>query len=123
MWNSYISRDIITTIKSTYNNNNDWFYIRKNNSRMENESIYTALAYFQFRWIQANKPINFFPKDVDIYKTVNKINFRIKSKNEITKILEDSSQAVSFINSANDFGIWFYKKIKNISIKFRDNSL
>jgi hypothetical protein len=112
MWNSYVSRDVITTIKSIYNNNSEWFYIRKNNSRMENENIYTALAYLQYTWIRANKQDNFSPKDVDIYKVVNKINFRIKSKNEITKVLEDGSLSDIFITSANDFEFNFIKKLR-----------
>jgi len=122
MWNSYASRDIITTIKSIYNNNSEWFYIRKNNSRMENENIYTALAYFQYTWIRANKPANFVPKDVDIYKVVNKINFRVKSKNEITKVLEDSTQSDSFIKSANDFEFDFIRKLRMLLSDSRDTS-
>lgn len=114
MWNSYVARDLITTIKGIYNNNKDWFYIRKNNSRMENENIYTALAYFQFTWIRAEKPADFSPKDVDIYKVVNKINFRVKSKNEITKVLEDTALTNDFINSANDFEFNFIRKLKNL---------
>ncbi|MDR6301577.1 DUF262 domain-containing protein [Mesonia maritima] len=119
MWNSYVSRDIILTIQAIYKNNNDWFYIRKNNSRMENENIYTALAYFQYTWIISGKPINFKPKDVDIYKVVDKINFRIKSKNEITKVLEDISKTERFINSANNFEFNFIKKLR---ILFSDNN-
>lgn len=122
MWNSYASRDIITTIKSIYNNNSEWFYIRKNNSRMENENIYTALAYFQYTWIQANKPHKFNPKGVDIYKVVNKINFRVKSKNEITKVLEDGAQSHAFITSANDFEFDFIKKLRILLSDARDSS-
>lgn len=114
MWNSYIPRNLITTIKGIYNNNKDWFYIRKNNSRMENENIYTALAYFQFSWIRAEKPVNFSPKDVDIYKVKNKINFRVKSKNEITKAIENSTLTDLFINSANDFEFSFIRKLKKL---------
>lgn len=122
MWNSYVPRDVITTIKSIYNNNSEWFYIRKNNSRMENENIYTALAYLQYTWIKANEPDNFSPKDVDIYKVVNKINFRIKSKNEITKVLEDSSLSDIFITSANNFEFNFIKKLRILLSDSKDSS-
>ncbi|PUU68222.1 DUF262 domain-containing protein, partial [Flavobacterium sp. WLB] len=102
MWNSYVSRDVISTIKSIHNNHNGWFYLRKNNSRMENENIYTALAYFQFTWNRSEKSNHFIPTDVDVYKVVNKINFRVKSKNEITKTLEDNLLKNDFIVAAND---------------------
>lgn len=122
MWNSYVSRDIILTIQSIYKNNNDWFYIRKNNSRMENENIYTALVYFQYTWIIEGKPTNFTPKDVDIYKVVDKINFRVKSKNEITKVLEDISKTEKFINAANDFEFNFIKKLRILVSDSSDSS-
>ena len=48
MWNSFVSRNIIETIKLIYNKNSKWFYIRKNNSRMENENLVTTLAYFNY---------------------------------------------------------------------------
>ena len=123
MWNSYVARNLITTIKGIYNNNKEWFYIRKNNSRMENENIYTALVYFQFTWIRAKKPADFFPKDVDIYKVINKIYFRVKSKNEITKVLEDASLTNDFIESANDFEFSFIRKLKNLLSDSADTSI
>jgi len=114
MWNSYISRDLIETIKSIHRNHKDWFYIRKNNSRMEDENIYTTLSYFQFSWNQKNKPKVYAPKDLDIYKVVNKVNFRVKSKNEITKVLESAECKEAFIQGANEFEFNFIRKIKSL---------
>lgn len=122
MWNSYISRDIILTIQSIYKNNDDWFYIRKNNSRMENENIYTALIYFQYTWILAGKPSSFIPNNLDIYKIVEKINFRVKSKNEITKTLEDISKKDDIIMSANEFEFDFLRKL-SILVSNPENDL
>ncbi len=112
MWNSYISRDIIETIKSIHKNHSDWFYIRKNNSRMEDENIYTTLSYFQSSWNRANKPTNYFPKELDMYKVLNKINFRVKSKNEVSKLLEDTETKQGFIKAANDLEFNFITKLK-----------
>ncbi|WP_284653501.1 GmrSD restriction endonuclease domain-containing protein [Flavobacterium terrisoli] len=123
MWNSYVSRDIISTIKSIYTNHSGWFYIRKNNSRMENENIYTALAYFQYTWNLSEKSNSFTPKDVDIYKVLNKINLRVKSKNEITKVLEDSSLKLKFIDAANDLEFNFIRKLKLLLSDTNDYSL
>jgi hypothetical protein len=114
MWNSYVSRNIVDTIKSIHKNHNDWFYIRKNNSRMEDENIYTALAYFQFNWNQKNRPDNYFPKGLDIYKVLNKIVLRVVSKNEITKVLESAELKDAFIESANDFEFNFVRKLKSL---------
>ncbi len=123
MWNSYVSRDIITSLKSIYTNHSGWFYIRKNNSRMENENIYTALAYFHYTWNRSEKSSEFVPKDVDIYKILNKINLRVKSKNEITKVLEDSSLKNEFISAANDLEFNFIRKLKLLLSNNDDNTL
>lgn len=122
MWNSYISRDTILTIQSIYKNNDDWFYFRKNNSRMENENIYTSLIYLQYTWIVAGKPTNFIPNDIDIYQVVDRVMFRLKSKIEITKVLEDTSKTDIFIGSANDFEFNFIKKLRVLVSDSRDSS-
>lgn len=113
LWNSYISRDIITTIKGIYQNNKDWFYIRKSNTRMENENIYTALAYFQYNYIYKNSEAN-KSKYLDFYKVTNRINFRVTSKNEITKVLENPKLTESFLYSANHLEFDFIRKIKKL---------
>ena len=43
MWNSYLDRDLINTIKSSYRNNASWFFMRKTSTRMENENNYSVL--------------------------------------------------------------------------------
>ncbi|EOR93874.1 hypothetical protein ADIARSV_3011 [Arcticibacter svalbardensis MN12-7] len=112
MWNSYISRDIVQTIKTIYRNNKDWFYFRKNNSRMENENIYTALAFLQFRSNSTDD--GNVTKDLDIYRIVDKINLRLKSKNEITKVLEDSEFKDEFITASDDLEFNFLKTLKEL---------
>jgi hypothetical protein len=114
MWNSYISRDIIQTIRSIHKNNSDWFYLRKNNSRMEDENIYTTLAYFLYKWNLHNNPRGYSPIELDIYKVVNKINFRVKAKNDISKILENNELEYSVITAANDLEFNFIAKLKTL---------
>lgn len=124
MWNSYISRDIIDTIKSIHKNHSEWFYFRKNNSRMEDENIYTTLIYFQYAWNKIGKPDNFTPKELDIYKIVKRINFRVQSKNEITKVLENPDYKNSFIQAANEVEFNFIRKLKYLlsdSIEISNN--
>ncbi len=108
MWNSYIDKEIISAVKNILKINNDWFYFRKNNSRMENENIYTALIYLQY---ESNKN-NLEP--LEYYKIGDKINFRIKSKTEITKILESALNKDLIISACNDFDVSFITKIKKI---------
>lgn len=115
MWNSYISRDIIATIKSLHNNHSSWFYFRKNNSRMEDENIFTSLAYFQFCWNRHKTSLVnniYYPEEIDIYKVGNKINFRVKSKIEITRVLENANDKEDFIKAINYLEFDFIKKLK-----------
>lgn len=117
MWNSYISRDIIDTIKSVHSNHFNWFYFRKNNSRMEDENIYTALAYFQFccsREKNEDRQNSYYPEEIDIYKVGSKINFRVKSKVEITRVLENPETKDDFIKAVNHLEFDFIRKLKNL---------
>lgn len=111
MWNSYISRDIIETIKSVYGNYKDWFYIRKNNARMENENLYTSLAYFQYLWNNPSGDRQYEYDGIDIYKVGDRINFRVRSKNEISRILQDSTCKDDFLNAINDLEARFIRKL------------
>lgn len=116
MWNSYIDKDIIARIKGILGDNIEWFYFRKNNSRMENENIYTALIYLQY---ESNKN-NLEP--LEYYKVGDKVNFRIKSKTEITKILEAADNKDLLMAACQDFSTDFLNKIKNI-VENSDNTL
>ena len=112
MWNSYINKDVIDSIKQILKEHKDWFYFRKNNSRMENENIYTALAYLQFEYSNSKNSIESEP--LEYYKIGSKINFRIKSKNEITKILESSDKKDKVLLACNNLNLDFIIKVKNI---------
>lgn len=122
MWNSYISRGIIDTIKSIHKNNKDWFYFRKNNSRMEDENIYTALTYLQFSVSKKGLEKTYISPDLDVYKVVDKVNFRLKSKNEITKTLEDDTLKEDFLIACNDFEFIFLRKLKELLTENNDES-
>lgn len=114
MWNSYISRDIIDEIKSVHKNHSGWFYFRKNNSRMEDENIYTALAYFQFCLINRKNQNSYYPEEIDFYKVGNKINFRVKSKVEITRVLESPDLKDDFIAAINHLEFDFIRKLNSL---------
>ena len=76
MWNSYIDKDIIETIKSIYIKYNTWLYLRKDssNTRMENEDLITSLVYLEFKSQNININFKNTLEFLDIYKTTDKIN-------------------------------------------------
>lgn len=112
MWNSYINKDIINRIKSIHNTDKDWFYFRKNNKRMENENIYTALVYFQY--FDRHEEYRNSTLPFEYYKTGDKINFRIRLKTDITKILENPQCKENFLAACNEFESAFISKVKSI---------
>ncbi|WP_338814132.1 DUF262 domain-containing protein [Bernardetia sp. Wsw4-3y2] len=111
MWNSYINRNIIDKIKDIFKSNKDWFYVRKNDSRMTNENIYTALSYLEYE-SSNNKSIS---QPLEYYKVGNKINFRIRSKTEITKLLENPSLSEDFLIACDKLETIFIEKVKFIT--------
>src|SRR5690606_4891388 len=98
-------------------------YFRKNNSRMEDENIYTALSFLQFsrNKNETNQSSN-GKSEIDIYKIGTKINFRLKSKNEITKTLESFEDKSDFINAINHFEFEFIRKLKELLIESKDST-
>jgi hypothetical protein len=123
MWNSYISRDIIEAIQNIQKKNKEWLYFRKNNTRMEDENIYTSLVYLHFSVNTKGVSKNEISNDLDVYKVVDKINFRLKSKNEITKVLEDGDSKEEFLQACNDFENIFVKKLKELLEDENDKSI
>lgn len=111
MWNSYINKSIIEKVKLVLKENEEWFYFRKNNSRMENENIYTALIYLQF---EQNNTIKLASPPLEYYKSVDKINFRIRSKTEITKTLELANNKDQILKACDDLITIFIPKVRSL---------
>ena len=107
MWNSWVDRELISAIRDNVHKHKSWFYIKaeKNadGSRMENEELYTSLAYLEYQSLQKKD----IWKYLGVYKQRDEINVRIRRKQEITKTLELSSQ------NEEDKSI-FEKGIKNV---------
>lgn len=111
MWNSYIDKNLINNIKDIYNNHKDWLYLRKSSPRMENENILTALIYLYYEY-NINKDNENRYKALDYYKIGNKINFRLRSKNDLTKKLETFPSDMLFYS--NKFEIDFIYKLQRL---------
>ena len=120
MWNSYIDRELINTIKCSYENNEDWFYMRRTGNRMENENNYTVLSYFNYLYLNPSEGSEKGP--LDIYRLFGRISFRLRSKREISKILEDASKKEAFVEALNDFEFSFIRNLRELLSDEKDNN-
>ncbi|MGB3403342.1 MAG: DUF262 domain-containing protein [Microcoleaceae cyanobacterium] len=93
MWNSWVARELIETIKNNFNKYREWFYIKriktsKSRDRMENEELYTSLAYLEYQRIKSKED----DKHLYIYNVNNGISVRISSSLVLTKLLQTASE-------------------------------
>ena len=88
MWNSFVDRKTVQKIKATTGKYSEWFYLRVDNKRMYNEDLFTTLAYLEYQY----QSISSIEDVLDFYARGRKIYARIKSKTNITKLLESVSQ-------------------------------
>lgn len=120
MWNSYIDRGLIDTIKTSYQNSSSWFFMRKKGNRMENENNYTVLSYFNYLDLKPEPFGNKLP--FDIYKIGSRINFRLRSKGDISKVLEDADKKEEFLYAINHFELSFISNLKVLLTDDGDDS-
>lgn len=111
MWNSYIDRDIIETIKFVREKNQNWFYLRKKSTRMENDNLITVLSFFEYQNMMHFHDKDYTPNAIDIYKT-SKINFRLRSKVIISQVLEDITQKEKFLRAVDAFQYGYLYKLR-----------
>ena len=120
MWNSYLDRRLINTIKASYKNNASWFFMRKASTRMENENNYTVLSYFNY--LEQNKQDATEKGPLDIYKIGGRIAIRLRSKGEISKILEDAEKKDTFAGAVNHFEFTFISNLRFLLTDDKDDS-
>ena len=118
MWNSYIEKDVISKIKENTKKHSPWFYLKisKNNSRMDNEELYTSLVYLDYNMQQMDAEDLTDAKFLTIYQRENNINVRIKEKPDITRTLNlittnDEKSRQAFIKSIGNTES-FIRKVK-----------
>ena len=120
MWNSYLDRGLIDTIKSSYHNCSGWFFMRKKSNRMENENNYTVLSYFTY--LEQNQQDATDKGPLDIYKIGSRIAFRLRSKGEISNILENAEKKNAFVDAVNSLEFSFISKLKDLLTDDDDDS-
>ena len=112
MWNSYVDREIINTIKRIYNDYKKWFFVRRDNRRMDNEGLLTYLAFLEYSTKEKNGRRE-IPEIFYIYNT-NKINIRLKARSEITQVLDNPEERNNFLKSCFNLENSFIKKVKTL---------
>lgn len=87
MWNSFVERDIVQLLKDKTAKYEKWFYLRRDNRRMDNETLFTTLAYFEYseKAKGIDNALGFYPQGGTILS-------RVTSKVNITRVLECASQ-------------------------------
>jgi hypothetical protein len=93
MWNSWVEREIITAIRQNVEKRKGWFYSklikgRNDRDRMENEELYTSLAYLEFHCMKMKN----YDKYLYIYNRNDVISIRMASSHDITKLLQNVSE-------------------------------
>lgn len=119
MWNSYVDKQVISSIKENVKTHSSWFYLKSYNSdtRMENEELYTALTYLEYKKDNENIKDITSCRFLSIYQKENNIYLRVKEKPDLTRILNSvttqESDKRKFIGSIRNVET-FIKKLKLI---------
>ena len=115
MWNSFASRSLIDTIRQACRHNERWFYFRKNNKRMDNENLFTTLAYFQYAYQKYGmKEMEVAPeRSIEIFKMDKRITCRFRFRYEISKLMEQENHE-DFIKAINTLEFGFVRSVRSI---------
>ncbi len=115
MWNSFADRELIETIKNAVSHNDKWFYLRQKNDRMDNENLFTTLAYFQYAYLKnGNAEGELVPeRTLELFKIGNRINCRFRLRPEISKLMEQEDHS-DFICAVNSLEFGFVRNVKTI---------
>ena len=87
MWNSYVDRTIIEELRGLACRYQEWCYLRRDNKRMDNENLYTILAYLEYHNSQGGSG-----DALEFYTRSEGINSRLRSTSQVTKVLESLSE-------------------------------
>lgn len=88
MWNSYIDKKIVDSLKSLTTKYGDWFYLTKNSIRMKNEELISILCCMEYLALkQTERNYDF----MGLFERQGTVSVRLKEKNSVTKILNLAS--------------------------------
>jgi uncharacterized protein with ParB-like and HNH nuclease domain/5-methylcytosine-specific restriction endonuclease McrA len=118
MWNSWADKDCITRIKDNTKNASGWFYLRKRRAddryRMQNEELYTALAFFEYHVGQQGGP-----RHPDVFARRDSVAARVANKQALSmlwaKVSQDPTVKQRWLDSINRVE-GFLRKLKSVLI-------
>ncbi|MDV3684880.1 hypothetical protein CMU45_00615 [Elizabethkingia anophelis] len=114
MWNSYIDRSIIDNIKIVSSEHDYWFYLRKNNKRMDNEGLIASFIYLFNKYQESNKDFDDIKSFLELYLSGDKIQTRINPKSNITSLLEKKEKREELIHDIKRFEKNFLSTLRSI---------
>lgn len=114
MWNSYIDRKIIDRIKEVSHKNENWFYLRKNNKRMDNEGLIASFCYLYHKYQESTKTYRGISNFLEIFLSGDKIQVRINPKSNITNLLEKHDSIEKLVSQVDFFENTFLETLKKI---------
>lgn len=120
MWNSFAPRIIVQLIKGIAKTSEKWFYLRKNNSRMDNENLYSTLSYFQYMLDQNGIPDGkCAPADtIEVYTAGAHVACRFRKRSDISQLFY-KGEVDGFIEAANKIEFGFITNLKAILMDYR----
>ncbi len=84
IWNTVLPNNMLEFIKDKTSKHKNWFYIKRNDLRMQNEELYTTIMFLETR---KSKETNINDKDIKHYGINNKPIIRINKKSDISDFL------------------------------------
>lgn len=116
MWNSYVDKSIIIRIKETAKKHSSGIF-RQNDTRMAIEELITTLVYLEYKTSIKSLDLK---SALNIYIKSNRINARIKSKSDITKILSEISpeKTMELHQCIDNIEIFISKLEALVNVKF-----
>ena len=91
MWNSYVSKNIIDSVKYVANKYGDWVYITKNNVRMRNEELLAIVAYLEYRMHYSEEKDSSDLGFVEIISRESGVGVRLKEKAAVSRLLNKAT--------------------------------
>lgn len=113
MWNSFVDNRIVDTAKKIAEIHSDWFFLRRNDTRMENPNLIVSLAYLYYQKIEGDSGQDTVDL-LDIYVQGDEISIRLKNKDHITRLLERMGEDLEvdrFIDALNYVDFCFIRSL------------
>jgi hypothetical protein len=115
MWNYYVDRDIINRIKQISRENDSWFFLKKYNSRMDNEDLLMNLVYVSYKCLKTGGNLKKIENFITIFHqpTIRKVVLKVKSKEQITELLEKPEYKKQIIEQISTLETKFLPFVKD----------